>query len=143
MRGVPAQYVDWLRVKLSGRKTRLHFDDFSSDLFDIASGIDQGCPLSVILYAFYNSDLIDSADTKKGEHAVGSMDDVALVVTGKTFVDCHDKVRRFMERDGGANDWSRAHNSAFSLDKFGLINCKAQPKRIGLGPQLKLSDGTV
>ncbi len=143
MRGVPVQYVDWLRVKLSGRKTRIHFDDFSSELFDIVSGIDQGCPLSVILYAFYNSDLIDSADTKRGEHAVGSMDDVALVVTGKTFESCHDKVRRFMERDGGAQDWSAAHNSAFSLDKFGLINCKAQPKRIGLGPQLTLSDGTV
>lgn len=80
---------------------------------------------------------------KHGEHAVGSMDDVALVVTGKTFEDCRDKVRRFMERDGGAQDWSRAHNSAFSLDKFGLINCKAQPKWIGLGLQLTLSDGTV
>ncbi|EIW62685.1 uncharacterized protein TRAVEDRAFT_113415, partial [Trametes versicolor FP-101664 SS1] len=143
MRGVPVQYVDWLRVKLSGRKTCIHFDDFLSELFDIVSGIDQGCPLSVILYAFYNSDLIDSADTKRGEHAVGSMDNVALVVTSKTFESCHDKVRCFMERDGGAQDWSTAHNSAFSLDKFGLINCKAQPKRIGLGPQLTLSYGTV
>lgn len=87
MRGVPAEYVDWLRVKLTGRKTRLLFDDHASERFDIASGIDQGCPLSVILYAFYNSDLIDSADTKHGELAVGSMDDVALVVTGKTFPD--------------------------------------------------------
>lgn len=141
-RGVPKEYVDWLRVKLSGRKTRLNFDDYTSELFDISSGIDQGCPLSVILYAFYNSDLIDSADTDDGECAVGSMDDVALVVTGKTFEECHDRVRRFMDRDGGAQDWSRAHNSVFSLDKFGLINCKAQPKRIGLGPPLQLSDGT-
>ncbi|CDO75099.1 hypothetical protein BN946_scf185010.g24 [Trametes cinnabarina] len=142
-RGVPQEYVDWLKVKLDGRKTCLKFDDYTSDPFDILSGIDQGCPLSVILYAFYNSDLIDSADTSDGEKAVGSMDDVALVVTGKTFTACHNKVRRFMDRGGGALDWSRAHNSAFSLDKFGLINCKSQPKRIGLGPPLTLSDGTV
>ncbi|CDO73955.1 hypothetical protein BN946_scf185043.g2 [Trametes cinnabarina] len=142
-RGVPQEYVDWLKVKLDSRKTRLKFDDYTSDPFDILSGIDQGCPLSVILYAFYNSDLIDSADTSDGEKAVGSMDDVALVVTGKTFVACHDKIRRFMDREGGALDWSRAHNSVFSLDKFSLINCKSQPKRIGLGPPLTLSDGTV
>ena len=59
MRGVPEEYVSWLRTKLSGRKTRLKFDDYTTALFDIISGIDQGCPLSVILYAFYNSDLID------------------------------------------------------------------------------------
>ncbi|KAI0363580.1 hypothetical protein BV20DRAFT_904080, partial [Pilatotrama ljubarskyi] len=143
MRGVPKEYTNWLHVKLSGRQTRLKFDDFTSDLFGIESGIDQGCPLSVILYAFYNSDLIDSADTTHGERAVRSMDDVALVVTGKTFGECHTRIRQFMDRSGGAQDWSRTHNSAFAPDKFGLINCKAQPSRIGLGPAFDLSDGTV
>ncbi|RPD63972.1 hypothetical protein L227DRAFT_496792, partial [Lentinus tigrinus ALCF2SS1-6] len=71
------------------------------------------------------------------------MDDVALVVTGKSFTICHNKVRAFMDRPGGAMDWSTSHNSAYSLDKFGLVNCKAQPKRIGLGPALQLTDGTV
>ncbi|KAI0323723.1 hypothetical protein GY45DRAFT_1209476, partial [Cubamyces sp. BRFM 1775] len=140
--GVPPEYVDWLRVKLTGRKTRLRFDDFTSDLFDIDNRIDQGCPLSVILYAYYNSDLIDSVDTKGGETAVGSMDDVALVTTSKSFEVCHNKARRFMDRDGGAQDWSRSHNSTYSLDKFGLLNCKSQPKCIGLGPPLRLTDRT-
>ncbi|KAI0364124.1 hypothetical protein BV20DRAFT_910306, partial [Pilatotrama ljubarskyi] len=142
LREVPHEYVHWLRVKLSGRKTRLRFDDYVTNPFDIVSGINQGCPLSVILYAFYNSDLIDSADLSAGETAVGSMDDVALITTGKTFSACHDKARRFMDRDGGAQDWSRSHNSAFSLDKFGLLNCKARLNGIGLGPPLQLSDGT-
>ncbi len=141
MRGVPAEYVDWLRVKLEHRRTQLKFDDYVSDVFEILSGIDQGCPLSVILYAFYNSDLIDSAVLKNGETAVGSMDDVALVVTGKTFAACHVKIRQFMERAGGALDWSRAHNSHYSLDKFGLLNCKARMQ--GLGPTLHLTDGTT
>ncbi|OSC96537.1 hypothetical protein PYCCODRAFT_1379002, partial [Trametes coccinea BRFM310] len=70
------------------------------------------------------------------------MDDVALVTTGKTCDVCHDKVRSFMDREGGAQQWSHSHNSMFSLDKFGLLNCKAQQKRIGLGPPLHLSDGT-
>ncbi|RDX44141.1 hypothetical protein OH76DRAFT_1301016, partial [Lentinus brumalis] len=84
-RGVPAEYVRWLRAKLTGRRTTLKFDDFASDPFLIERGIDQGCPLSVILYAFYNAALIEAADPKKGETAEGSMDDVAVLVTGSTF----------------------------------------------------------
>ena len=135
--------MKWLCTKLDSCHTCLIFDDFISDLFKILSGIDQGCPLSVILYAFYNSDLIDSARTKEGELAVGSMDDVALIVTGKTFPECHRNIRSFMERAGGGLDWSRTHNSAFSMEKFGLLNCKARPRKIGLGPALQLSDGTT
>ncbi len=141
MRGVPREYVDWLRIKLDGRRTQLKFDDHTSAMFEVLSGIDQGCPLSVILYAFYNSDLIDSACAANGETAVGSMDDVAMIVIGKTFPDCHSKIRQFMERSGGAFDWSQAHNSTYSLDKFGVLNCKACMKDLGL--TLTLTDGTV
>lgn len=141
MRGVPVEYVDWLRVKLEHRRTQLKFDDYVLEAFQILSGIDQGCPLSVTLYAFYNSDLIDSAILKNRETAVGSMDDVALVVTGKTFVICHEKICQSMERVGGALDWSCAHNSLFSLDKFGLLNCRSRMQDLGL--MLHLTDGTT
>ena len=97
----------------------------------------------MILYAFYNSDLIDSARITEGELAVGSMDDVALIVTGLTFADCHRKIRAFMERSGGGLEWSRTHNSHFSLEKFGLLNCKARLGGVELGPALRLSNGTV
>ncbi|KAI0362917.1 hypothetical protein BV20DRAFT_959335 [Pilatotrama ljubarskyi] len=39
-------------TSMSGRRTRLKFNDFTSNLFSIHSRIDQGCPLSVIPYAF-------------------------------------------------------------------------------------------
>ena len=67
------------------------------------------------------------------------MADVALVVTGKTLAHCHSGVRRFMEHPGGALDRSRDHNSFFSLDKFGLLNCKARVAM--LGPALQLVNG--
>lgn len=85
MHGVSSKYVDWLHIKLDRQKTRLKFNDFVSAIFNITSSIDQRCPLSVILYAFYNSDLIDSAHKDEGELAVGMMDNIALIVTGKTF----------------------------------------------------------
>ncbi|OBZ69759.1 hypothetical protein A0H81_10502 [Grifola frondosa] len=141
MRGVPAQITEWLRAKLRGRKTKLMFDDHASDAFEIHSGIDQGCPLSVILYQFYNSDLISGARLKEGELAVGTMDDVAVIATAKTFGEAHDKLRSFMTRRKGALTWSESHNSEFSFDKLGLLNCSNKLK--DLGPALQLNDSTV
>lgn len=142
MRGVPPQIITWLREKLRGRRTRLKFDDFISDLFDIVSGIDQGCPLSVILYSFYNSPLLDSARSMLGELPVGSMDDVALIAIGYTFIETHAKLTDFFVRPGGAIEWSETHNSAYSLDKFGLLN---MTRRVtdSLGPVLQLGTTSI
>ncbi|PIL37604.1 hypothetical protein GSI_01298 [Ganoderma sinense ZZ0214-1] len=140
--GVPSTITDWLRRKLSGRRTRLKFDDYESDPFDIHSGIDQGCPLSVILYGFFNTLLINSASIKKGELAVGSMDDVALITVGRTFADTHSKLQDFFNRPGGASEWSATHNSHFSLDKFGLLNMTRKASD-ALGPHLCLGDTTI
>lgn len=92
------------------------------DLFDIISRIDQGCPLSVILYSFYNSLLLDSAWSLLGELPVGSMDDVALIAIGYTFVEMHAKLTDFFLHPGSTNEWSETYNSTYSLDKFGLLN---------------------
>ncbi|PIL29086.1 hypothetical protein GSI_09134 [Ganoderma sinense ZZ0214-1] len=142
MLGVPSVVMDWLRRKLTGRRTRLKFDDYESAPFNIHSGIDQGCPLSVILYGFFNTFLINSASVKHGEIAVGSMDDVALITVGRNFADTHAKLQDFFARPGGASEWSASHNSHFSLDKFGLLNmtCKVSD---ALGPHLNLSDATI
>ena len=44
--GIPNGHVEWLERRLEGRKTTLVFDDFKSETFDIAEGIDQGRTVS-------------------------------------------------------------------------------------------------
>src|SRR6266536_5717226 len=45
-RGIPEEYTDWIKEKLSGRKTSICFDDFRSDPMEIFAGLDKGvhCP---------------------------------------------------------------------------------------------------
>ena len=126
---------------MRGRRTILNFDNFISELYAIDGSIDQGCPLSVILYTFYNSDLLDSGDKKRKVTPVGSMDDVTVVVEAATMALIQDKLRWYMTWEEGAQTWSREHNSAYFVDKLAVMNCNCKDKDIG--PGLNLGDETV
>jgi hypothetical protein len=42
MAGVPCEHTDWMLRRFTGRTTRLLFDDYVSEPFDIEDGLDQG-----------------------------------------------------------------------------------------------------
>jgi ribonuclease HI len=119
--GVPRVYIDWMRAKFEGRSTCLAFDDFESAPLPISNGIDQGCPLSVIFYLLYNSPLVKIPRTSS-ELCIAYIDDVTFVAIGKTFVETHAILKDMVEREGGAMDWSRSHNSTFELDKTACVD---------------------
>ena len=71
-RRVPSKYVNLVNLMLTGRKTRLSFDDYTSDPVPINNGNNQGCPLSMIYYAFYNAGLLElSPPGTKNEEQFG------------------------------------------------------------------------
>ena len=141
--GIPEAIVDWLRSKLRGRRTSLKFDDFTSQLFEIISGIDQGCPLSVILYKIYNALLLRCADNLPSTFPVAYIDDVATVAVGKTLTDTQDALRKYMCQTGGALSWSRMANSFFNIPKLALVHFDPRLRGNDLGPDLDLPGGTV
>ena len=119
---------------MAGRRTTLCFDDYISESFDIAHGIDQGCPLSCIFYLFYNSALLEIAGKSKGsraELAVGFIDDVALLARGRDADEATSRVKQMMERRGGALEWAKAYTSDFALEKTALITFTCRPDQKG------------
>jgi hypothetical protein len=56
---VPEYIVHLIGHQLRDRRTRLKFDDFTSDWIDINNGSGQGDPKSMLEYIYYNADLID------------------------------------------------------------------------------------
>jgi len=58
-RGVPRKIVTFVHNMLQNRITTLKFDGYVSDSLRINNGIGQGDLLSMILYQFYNADLLD------------------------------------------------------------------------------------
>jgi hypothetical protein len=119
-RRVPEAYVLFVERLLDGRHTRLKFDDFLSEWVPIDNGIGQGDPLSMILYLFYNADLLDIA-SGKGQVAVAYVDDANLYSEGSTYEEAYDSLRVMQLKEGGVKEWSQAHQSRFEKSKLAVV----------------------
>ena len=58
-RRVPEVYVSYVNSMLTGHWTQLKFDDYTSSWFKLDNGMGQGDPLSMLLYLYYNSDMLE------------------------------------------------------------------------------------
>src|SRR5260370_11897834 len=62
IQGIPSVARKWIRSFMEARSASIRFDDFETAVAPLENaGLAQGSPLSPILFAFYNSDLVDQA----------------------------------------------------------------------------------
>jgi hypothetical protein len=106
---------------LQERKTTLKFDGYESDPIHIDNGIGQGDPLSMVLYQFYNADLLD-IPKDDSENAMAYVDDTLMLATAKTFKKAHRILLDMMCRANSVADWSDTHNSPLEYSKLTLID---------------------
>ena len=62
-RRIPNIYIKFITQLLTNRRTRIKFDNYTSETMEITNGIGQGDPLSMLLYILYNADLLEIPDT--------------------------------------------------------------------------------
>ena len=106
---------------LTGRHNRLKFNDYVSDWFELDNGIVQGDPLSMILYLFYNADMLDIVHGRH-ELCLGYVDNMALIASADTFENAHRMLGNMMSQPGGGLQWAAEHNSRFEASKSILID---------------------
>ena len=121
-RRIPTSIVNFVEQLLTNRKTRLKFDDYTSELMSITNGIGQGDPLSMLLYILYNADLLDLPDDPETEDALGYVDDIALVALGTDFEETTHSLSDMMTKENGGLQWSIMHNSRFEVTKSAILH---------------------
>ena len=121
MRKVPSKIVKFISNLLREQYTTLKFNDYVSDKIALDNRIGQGDPLSMVLYQYYNADILGIPVNAK-ESAAAYIDDAILVATGKDFNKTHEVLADMMGRTGGAVEWSQNHNSNFEFSKLVLID---------------------
>jgi hypothetical protein len=124
-KGVPELLTRWITAKFTGRRTNMVFDRYRSPVpLAIDAGLDQGCPLSGILYNLYNAWVGELVNTLgPGCSLVPCFaDDLALAVRGKSFRSMCIWLKRLLHRPDGVIDWSRTHNCSFEVSKWYLLD---------------------
>lgn len=121
-KGVLKELTDWTYRKLTERTTTITFDDYTTELYAIPSGLDQGCPLSVIFHHFYNTRMTELACPDNDKGMSRFVDDSTFLVEAKTFEDTHHKLDQMMTCPDGALHYAHEHNVQFELTKTALLD---------------------
>jgi len=126
---------------LRDQVTTLRFDGYVLDKIPINNRIGQGDPLSMVLYQYYNADLIDIPKHKE-EDAKAYVDDTFMLASAKDFPSAHCKLADMMCRENGVVNWTKTHSSPLKYLKLVLINFAHSCKNVG-NPPLYLPRRTV
>ena len=110
MRQLPESYMCFIENMLTNRHTKLCFDGFTSNWVNVDNGIVHGDPLSMLLYLFYNADLI--ALPKKEEAMIAYVDDASYYAEGLNFKEAYNRLCDMMHRDQGGYNWLKQHSSS-------------------------------
>ncbi len=143
MRGIPKMLTGWITSMLSGRSTMLSFDDYVSPPYEVLSGLDQGCPLSPVLFAYYTASLMEKLEGQRDKAALSYVDDINLLTAGYSFADANAKAEEVIDGAGGYDEWAKAHNARFEFDKTGCVQYAAPRSKAGRDKGLPLMIGGV
>jgi hypothetical protein len=113
--------MGFIEKMLTDRHTTLKYDGHTSEPIEIDNGIGQGDLLLMVLYQYYNVDLLD-IPSRKNEDALAYVNNTILVATAETFTKAHTMLADMMTREGGASEWFRTHNSPLDYTKLALID---------------------
>ena len=83
-RGIPETLIGWIESFYTNRKAQISLPGFQSEIQTIEeAGLPQGSLLSLNLFNFYNTNLVEAPINKNGG-AIGFVDDYTRWVVGET-----------------------------------------------------------
>lgn len=118
---IPSKYVKFTESMLLNRMTKLKFNGYELEDHSINNGISQGDPLSIILYQFYNADLMEISESRD-ESSMAYVDNTLLIAIAKTFEEVHKMLADMMTRRAGVTDWLRTYNFPLEYSKLALVD---------------------
>ncbi|KAI2734742.1 hypothetical protein CBS147339_9742 [Penicillium roqueforti] len=119
-RRIPLVARKWIASFISDRHANIGFDDFRTETAPLVNaGLAQGSPLSPILFAFFNADLVDQpVDSQGGASAF--IDDYFRWRVGGSVPENLSKIQS--EDVPRIEEWARRTGSCFAAEKTELIH---------------------
>jgi len=113
-RGIPSQVVSWANAFCSGRTATIVVNGQASEVNGLEqAGLPQGSPLSLILFLFFNANLVQQRIDENGG-AVAFVDDYTAWVVGKTASENKDRLQAIVQR---VTEWKSKSGACSEGDK--------------------------
>ena len=136
-KGFLGQVVRWIRAFVTNRRTTLVIQGSETEAFPVSAGLPQGSPLSLILFLFYNSELLDLCQRpKEGLSAVGFSDDVNMLAYSRS---TESNCQILEAGHSRCLDWAKRHGMKFALNKYKLIHFTTKSRQFNLQACIQLS----
>lgn len=110
---------------LINREIKIRFDNYTFEAIRLNNRIGQGDPLSMGLYQYYNTDLLD-IPSEPNQLAIAYVNDVIIYTSGNSFKETHELIADMMSKDSGTTNWLKDHNSPLKYSKLALIDFSHQ-----------------
>jgi Reverse transcriptase (RNA-dependent DNA polymerase) len=124
-RKIPTILSRWIINFLTDRKIKVRVAGYTQPLSMVHAGIPQGSPLSLILYLFYNADLLESLENKGlCTSAAGFIDDVNILTYSPSTRRNYEVLKRIHL---AYKTWAKRHGSKFNPQKYNLIHFTRRP----------------
>ncbi|KAK9846241.1 hypothetical protein MYU51_001967 [Penicillium brevicompactum] len=119
-RRIPTVARKWIASFMSDRHASIGFDDYRTETTPLPNaGLAQGSPLSPILFAFFNSDLVDQSVNSHGG-ASAFIDDYFRWRVGRS---AEENLAKIQSEDiPRIEAWARRTGSCFAAEKTELIH---------------------
>ena len=112
--------TDWILSFVSNHIITLWLSDYTTDEMRVQVRISQESSLSLILYLFYNTDLLESCtDLSIDTHTLDYIDDIVIIIQSESIKD-NNKVLVTLHKQ--AITWSVTHALVFTSEKYELVH---------------------
>ncbi len=88
---------------------------------ELPTGINQGCPLSLLAYLYYKPYLVETATTARKDQRITYCNGKELLARGKNFEEASRTMVDMMTREDGALQWAMDHDMIFEIDMTTML----------------------
>jgi Reverse transcriptase (RNA-dependent DNA polymerase) len=135
-KGIPGWIIRWVRSFLSERQTTISISGHQSTLHRVPGGAPQGSPLSLILFLFYNAELMSLCSGPRTT-TIGFVDDTNILAYGKsTAATC----KALEEAHSRCLLWAKKFGIKFAPSKYELIHFTRRRHTFDLSATVRLGD---
>ena len=116
-------------------------NDHTTFSFSIRTSISQNSFISLILYLFYNADLLDICEkTSVQVNDLDFVDDVNLLVYDKSIEENCETIEKLHRK---FETWARKHECIFASTKYQLIHLSRNSKKFNMSVSINIVDNEI